>query len=37
MKLIEFSFKREPIWMWVFSLAPAVLGILIFLILWLTH
>jgi hypothetical protein len=32
MKLIQFSFKREPIWMLVFSLAPAVLGLLILLL-----
>ncbi len=25
MKLIQFSFKSEPIWMLVFSFAPAVL------------
>jgi hypothetical protein len=32
MKLTNFSFKREPIWMWVFSLAPAVLGLLAMLV-----
>jgi len=35
MKLIEFSFKREPKWMWVFSVAPAVLGLLGGLVVWL--
>ena len=34
MKIIKFSFKDEPIWMLVFSFAPAVLGLLVFLILW---
>ncbi len=29
MKLSSFSFKREPMWIWVFSLAPAVVGLLI--------
>ena len=33
MKVIEFSFKKEAVWMLVFSLAPAVLGVLIMLIL----
>ncbi|MGH9962014.1 MAG: hypothetical protein ACREBC_33610 [Pyrinomonadaceae bacterium] len=32
MKLIQFSFKSEPIWMLVFSLAPALVG-LVFLLL----
>jgi hypothetical protein len=39
MKLIQFSFKSEPIWMLVFSLAPGILGLLIlilaFLVSWL--
>jgi len=35
MSLIKFSFKLEPIWIWVFSLAPAVIGLLVFLVLWL--
>ena len=35
MKLTKFSFKDEPIWMLVFSFAPAVVGLLLFLILWL--
>ena len=25
---LNFSFKREPLWIWVFSLAPAVLAYL---------
>lgn len=29
----RFTFKSEPIWMLVFSLGPAVLGLLILLIL----
>jgi hypothetical protein len=29
MKPFRFSFKSEPIWMLLFSLAPAVLGLLI--------
>jgi hypothetical protein len=32
MKLIRFSFKSEPIWMFLFSLAPAVLGLLVILL-----
>ena len=32
MKLISFSFKREPVWMLVFSLAAAVAGIFVALV-----
>ncbi len=32
MKLWGFSFKSEPIWMLVFSLGPAALGLLILLL-----
>jgi len=32
MKLIRFSFKSEAIWMMVFSFAPMVIGLLIFLL-----
>lgn len=32
MKLIQFSFKKEAVWILVFSLAPAVLGILTMLV-----
>jgi len=32
MNLFRFSFKREAIWMLVFSLAPAVIGLLILLV-----
>ena len=32
MKLIEFSFKTEAIWMLIFSLAPAIVGLLIVLV-----
>jgi len=35
MSLIKFSFKLEPIWIWVFSLAPAVIGLLVAAALWL--
>jgi hypothetical protein len=28
MKLGQFTFKREPMWMLLFSLAPAVVGML---------
>ena len=31
-KLFSFSFKSEPIWMLMFSFAPAVLGLLILLV-----
>jgi len=30
MKLGGFSFRREPMWIWVFSLAPVALGLLVF-------
>jgi len=29
MSLIKFSFKLEPIWIWVFSLAPALIGLVV--------
>jgi len=29
---IKFSFKREPVWMLLFSFAPALVGLFIFLI-----
>jgi hypothetical protein len=32
MKLIQFSFKSEPIWMLLFSVAPLALGLLILLL-----
>jgi hypothetical protein len=32
MKLYSFSFKSEPIWILIFSLAPAALGLLVLLI-----
>ena len=32
MKFIRFSFKSEPIWMIVFTLVPAVVGLLILLL-----
>jgi hypothetical protein len=32
MKLTDFSFKREPVWMLLLSLFPAVLGVAIALI-----
>jgi hypothetical protein len=32
MKLIRFSFKSEPIWILVFSFAPAVVGLLLLLL-----
>ena len=31
MKMTEFSFKREPIWMMVFPVAMGVIGLLILL------
>jgi hypothetical protein len=31
MKFLSFSFKQEPIWIWVFSLAPALLGLVVLL------
>jgi hypothetical protein len=35
MKLSQFSFKREPVWILVFSFAPAVLGFLALVVVWL--
>jgi hypothetical protein len=35
MKVIRFSFKSEPIWMLLFSFAPAVVGLLLLLMVWL--
>jgi hypothetical protein len=32
MKLFDFSFKREAVWMVAFSLAPALLGLCILLL-----
>jgi hypothetical protein len=32
MKILTFSFKREAVWMVVLSIAPAVIGALILLI-----
>jgi hypothetical protein len=34
MKLADFSFKREPFWIWVFSLGPAAFGVLVGLVVW---
>jgi hypothetical protein len=33
MNWTKFSFKSEPVWILVFSLGPAALGLLVFLIL----
>jgi hypothetical protein len=35
MSLIRFSFRLEPIGIWVFSLAPAVIGLVVLALLWL--
>jgi len=32
MKVLGFSFKREAVWLLVFAIAPAVLGVLVMLI-----
>ena len=32
MNLIRFSFKREPVWILLFSLAPGIVGLLIALV-----
>ncbi|HEV2883611.1 MAG TPA: hypothetical protein VGW36_02075 [Pyrinomonadaceae bacterium] len=37
MKLTNFSFQREPVWILVFSLAPAALGMLAVLLLLLVR
>ena len=34
MKLLTFSFKNEASWMVIFSLGPAVIGLLILLAAW---
>ena len=33
MKQINFSFKREPVWMLIFSLAAAAAGLIVFIVL----
>lgn len=35
MKLINFSFKAEPVWMLVLPLIPTALVLLVLMILWL--
>ncbi len=35
MNLIRFSFKREPVWILLFSLVPVLVGLLIALVYWL--
>jgi hypothetical protein len=35
MRILEFNFKREAVWMIVLSLAPIVIGITVYLFLWL--
>ncbi len=35
MKILRFSFRNEAIWTMIFSLAPPIIGLLIFLIVWL--
>jgi hypothetical protein len=32
MKLLRFTFKREAIWMMIFSVAPAIIALLVILI-----
>jgi hypothetical protein len=32
MKVPQFSFKSEPLWIWLFSLMPALFSLLILLI-----
>jgi hypothetical protein len=32
MKVPQFSFKYEPLWIWLFSLLPAVFSLLVILI-----
>jgi hypothetical protein len=34
MKLLDFSFKNEAVWMVILSLAPALIGFLILLTVW---
>jgi hypothetical protein len=34
MSLVKFSFKLEPMWIWLFSLAPVVIGLLVALAQW---
>jgi len=35
MRLLRFSFRNEAIWTMMFSLGPPIIGLLIFLIVWL--
>ncbi len=34
---IQFSFKREPVWMLLGSVGPLLLGLFIFLIAWIVR
>ena len=34
MRLLDFSFKRESVWMLVFGVAPAIVGLGIMLLVW---
>jgi hypothetical protein len=37
MRLLDFSFKRESVWMLVFGVAPAIVGLLIMLVVLLSR
>ncbi len=34
MKFLRFSFRNEAIWIMIFSLAPPIIGLVIFMIVW---
>ena len=35
MRIPTFTFKNEAIWMYILSFAPAVIGVLMFMVIWL--
>ena len=35
MRILEFNFKREAVWIVILSLAPIVIGVTVYLFLWL--
>ena len=35
MRILEFNFKREAVWILILSLTPFVIGVTVYLLLWL--
>ena len=35
MRILQFSFKREAVWILILSFAPIVIGVTVYLFLWL--